>query len=79
MATSQSEKAAPFRALHQAPGTFVIPNPGDAGSARTLAGLGFEALTTSSGASAGILGRRVLRRDAHRARGRGHRLHPARP
>lgn len=58
MATSQSEKAARFRALHQAPGAFVIPNPWDAGSARVLAGLGFEALATSSGASAGILGRR---------------------
>jgi 2-methylisocitrate lyase-like PEP mutase family enzyme len=58
MATSQSEKAARFRALHQAPGAFVIPNPWDAGSARILAGLGFQALATSSGASAGILGRR---------------------
>jgi len=58
MATSQSDKAARFRALHQAPGAFVIPNPWDAGSARVLAGLGFEALATSSGASAGVLGRR---------------------
>ena len=58
MATSQSEKAARFRALHEAPGAFVIPNPWDAGSARVLAGLGFEALATSSGASAGVLGRR---------------------
>src|SRR3972149_3927649 len=58
MATSQSEKAARFRALHEAPGAFVIPNPWDAGSARVLAGLGFQALATSSGASAGVLGRR---------------------
>ena len=58
MATSQGDKAARFRALHQGPGAFVIPNPWDAGSARILAGLGFEALATSSGASAGILGRR---------------------
>ena len=58
MAASQSEKATRFRALHQGPGAFVIPNPWDAGSARILAGLGFEALATSSGASAGILGRR---------------------
>jgi 2-methylisocitrate lyase-like PEP mutase family enzyme len=58
MATSQSDKAARFRALHEAPGAFVIPNPWDAGSARVLAGLGFEALATSSGASAGTLGRR---------------------
>ena len=58
MATSQSDKAARFRALHEAPGAFVIPNPWDAGSARVLAALGFEALATSSGASAGTLGRR---------------------
>src|SRR5215467_4033993 len=58
MTASQSDKAARFRALHQGPGAFVIPNPWDAGSARILAGLGFLALATSSGASAGILGRR---------------------
>jgi len=57
MASSQSDKATHFRALHQGP-AFVIPNPWDAGSARILAGLGFPALATSSGASAGILGRR---------------------
>jgi 2-methylisocitrate lyase-like PEP mutase family enzyme len=58
MAVSQSDKAARFRALHQGPGAFVIPNPWDAGSARMLAALGFRALATSSGAQAGILGRR---------------------
>src|SRR5881397_1898200 len=58
MTASQSDKATRFRALHQGPGAFVIPNPWDAGSARLLAGLGFQALATSSGASAGILGRR---------------------
>ena len=47
-----------FRALHQGPGAFVIPNPWDAGSARMLAALGFRALATSSGACAGTLGRR---------------------
>ena len=56
--SSQSEKIARFRALHAAPGAFVIPNPWDAGSARLLAGLGFPALATSSAASAGTLGRR---------------------
>ncbi len=55
---TQNDKANRFRALHQGPGAFVIPNPWDAGSARILAGLGFQALATSSGASAGILGRR---------------------
>jgi 2-methylisocitrate lyase-like PEP mutase family enzyme len=66
MASSQSDKATRFRALHQGP-AFVIPNPWDAGSARILTGLGFQALATSSGASAGILGRRdgkVLRDEA---------------
>jgi 2-methylisocitrate lyase-like PEP mutase family enzyme len=58
MTASQSDKAARFRVLHAAPGAFVIPNPWDAGSARLLAGLGFQALATSSGASAAILGRR---------------------
>ncbi|HET8577648.1 MAG TPA: isocitrate lyase/phosphoenolpyruvate mutase family protein [Methylomirabilota bacterium] len=58
MALSQADKAARFQALHQRPGAFVIPNPWDAGSARILTGLGFEALATSSGASAGVLGRR---------------------
>jgi 2-methylisocitrate lyase-like PEP mutase family enzyme len=47
-----------FRALHQGPKAFVIANPWDAGSARLLAGLGFEALATSSGAQAGVLGRK---------------------
>src|SRR5712664_1405500 len=56
--TAQNDKAKRFRALHQGPRAFVIPNPWDAGSARVLAGLGFEALATSSGASAGVLGRR---------------------
>jgi 2-methylisocitrate lyase-like PEP mutase family enzyme len=55
---TQNEKAVRFRNLHQGPRAFVIANPWDAGSARLLAGLGFEALATSSGASAGILGRR---------------------
>ncbi len=58
MTVSQSDKAVRFRALHEAPGAFVIPNPWDAGSARILAGLGFQALATSSGAEAGTLGRR---------------------
>src|SRR5512134_2317516 len=55
---TQSEKAARFRALHQAPGAFVIANAWDAGSARVLAGLGFQAIATSSGAQANTLGTR---------------------
>ena len=58
MALSQHDKAVQFKALHHGPRAFVIANPWDAGSARLLAGLGFQALATSSGASAGILGKR---------------------
>lgn len=52
-----TEKCAVFRALH-AGETFVIANAWDAGSARVLTALGFPALATSSGAQAGVLGRR---------------------
>ncbi len=58
MSASQNEKAARFRTLHNGPGAFVIPNPWDIGSARILEGLGFEAVATSSAASACALGRR---------------------
>jgi 2-methylisocitrate lyase-like PEP mutase family enzyme len=58
MSVSQNEKAARFRAIHDAPATFVIPNPWDVGSARMLAGLGFQALATSSAAAACAVGRR---------------------
>jgi len=57
-AERQAEKGARFAALHEGPGAFVIANPWDAGSARILAGLGFVALATSSGASAAVYGRR---------------------
>jgi len=58
MNTTQKEKAERFRALHDGLGAFVIPNPWDVGSARILAGLGFQALATSSAASACVLGRK---------------------
>jgi 2-methylisocitrate lyase-like PEP mutase family enzyme len=54
---TQAEKAAAFRALHARPGAFVIPNPWDAGTARLLAALGFEALATTSLGLANMLGR----------------------
>jgi 2-methylisocitrate lyase-like PEP mutase family enzyme len=57
MARSPHDKAEAFHALHQGE-CFVMPNPWDAGSAKLLAGLGFAALATSSGAAAGVLGRR---------------------
>ena len=55
---TQHEKAVKFQELHRRPGVLLIPNPWDAGSARLLAGLGYEAFATSSAAAAGVLGRR---------------------
>jgi 2-methylisocitrate lyase-like PEP mutase family enzyme len=52
-----AEKAIAFRALHERPGAFMIPNPWDAGTARLLASLGFEALATTSLGLANSLGR----------------------
>ena len=54
---TQAEKAATFRALHARPGAFIMPNPWDAGTARLLASLGFEALATTSLGVANTLGR----------------------
>jgi len=54
--TTQAQKAARFKALHEGP-PFVIPNPWDAGSARVLAALGFEALASTSSGFAFTLGR----------------------
>jgi 2-methylisocitrate lyase-like PEP mutase family enzyme len=54
---AQKEKAERFRALHERAGAFVIPNPWDIGSARLLAGLGYEALATTSAGFANSLGR----------------------
>ena len=54
---SQMEKASAFRALHERAGAFVIPNPWDAGTARLLEALGFEALATTSLGLANMLGR----------------------
>src|SRR5574337_1852533 len=58
MSVTLNEKAARFRALHDGPGAFVIPNPWDIASARILTGLGFQALATSSAASACAMGRK---------------------
>jgi 2-methylisocitrate lyase-like PEP mutase family enzyme len=55
---TQTEKAAAFRVLHQRNHAFIIPNPWDAGTARLLAHLGFEALATTSMGYAFSLGRR---------------------
>jgi 2-methylisocitrate lyase-like PEP mutase family enzyme len=50
-------KVSVFRALHERPGAFVIPNPWDAGTARILTALGFEALATTSAGYAFSVGR----------------------
>jgi 2-methylisocitrate lyase-like PEP mutase family enzyme len=66
-AVSIEERAAAFQALHEGPGIFVMPNPWDAGTARVLAGLGFEALATTSQGMAnsmGTLDGEVRRKDA---------------
>jgi 2-methylisocitrate lyase-like PEP mutase family enzyme len=56
MPPTQHEKGAAFRALHEGE-PFVIPNPWDAGSARVLEALGFQALATTSAGFAFTLGR----------------------
>jgi 2-methylisocitrate lyase-like PEP mutase family enzyme len=53
---TQEQKAAAFRALHEDE-PFLMPNPWDAGSAKVFAGLGFEALATTSAGFAFTLGR----------------------
>jgi 2-methylisocitrate lyase-like PEP mutase family enzyme len=63
---TQYERAAAFRRLHERPDAFVIPNPWDAGSARVLAALGFEALATTSSGVAYTLGRRDAKGDVTR-------------
>ena len=57
MKISQLEKANRFVALHEGP-AFIIPNPWDIGTARILAGSGFQALATSSGAAALSIGKK---------------------
>jgi 2-methylisocitrate lyase-like PEP mutase family enzyme len=54
---SQLARAEAFKALHERPGIFIAPNPWDAGSAKMLASLGFEALATTSAGLAFSLGK----------------------
>jgi 2-methylisocitrate lyase-like PEP mutase family enzyme len=55
---TQAEKGQAFRALHERESAFIIPNPWDVGTARLLAGLGFEALATTSAGYAFSVGQR---------------------
>ncbi len=61
---TQAEKAELFRALHERPGAFIIPNPWDAGTAKLLAAMGFEALATTSLGLANTLGSATVSLDA---------------
>lgn len=54
---SQQEKGRIFAALHEEPGAFVIPNAWDAGSARLLQHLGFQAVATTSAGFAFTIGK----------------------
>jgi 2-methylisocitrate lyase-like PEP mutase family enzyme len=58
MEEEMPDKGKVFRALHQQPGAFIIPNPWDVGTARILAALGFKALATTSAGMAFSLGLR---------------------
>ncbi len=55
---TQAEKGRVFRALHERDEAFIIPNPWDAGTARLLAHVGFEALATTSAGFAFSAGRK---------------------
>lgn len=55
--STQAEKAALFLSLHRAGRPLLLPNAWDAGSARVLASLGFDALATTSSGHAATLGR----------------------
>src|ERR1700733_6435388 len=55
---TQAKKGQAFRALHARDRAFIIPNPWDAGTARLLANLGFEALATTSAGYAFSAGKR---------------------
>jgi 2-methylisocitrate lyase-like PEP mutase family enzyme len=57
MSNTPFSKGNMLQALHQRQGIFVIPNPWDAGSAKLLAHLGFEALATTSAGLAFSLGK----------------------
>lgn len=59
----RAERARSFRALHEGPAPFLIPNPWDAGSTRLLESLGFEAVATTSLGVAISLGKKRLSRD----------------
>src|SRR3954462_7624997 len=52
-----TDRAESFRSLHHRDRPLLLPNPWDAGSAKLLASLGFEAPATPSSGFAATLGR----------------------
>ena len=54
---TQAEKGREFRELHERSGLILLPNPWDAGTAKLLQSLGFEALATTSLGMSNALGR----------------------
>ncbi|MGH9595581.1 MAG: isocitrate lyase/PEP mutase family protein [Edaphobacter sp.] len=55
---TREQKYEAFKALHERPGVFLIPNPWDAGTAKILTAIGFEALATTSAGYAFATGHR---------------------
>jgi 2-methylisocitrate lyase-like PEP mutase family enzyme len=54
---TQAEKGRLFKERHARPGILILPNPWDAGTAKLLQSLGFEALATTSLGMSNALGR----------------------
>jgi 2-methylisocitrate lyase-like PEP mutase family enzyme len=63
---TREQKYEAFKALHERAGAFVIPNPWNAGTAKILTALGFEALATTSAGYAFSLGRQDSAADLDR-------------
>src|SRR5688500_5869374 len=63
--TTRSEKVRRFRDPHKS-GCFTMPNPWDAGGARMMTALGFEALATTSSGYAFSHGMTAMARDVSR-------------
>ena len=59
---TQAEKGRLFKERHAQPGILLLPNPWDAGTAKLLQSLGFEALATTSLGMSNALGPRRRRR-----------------
>jgi 2-methylisocitrate lyase-like PEP mutase family enzyme len=63
---TREQKYEALKALHERAGAFVIPNPWDAGTAKILTAMGFEALATTSAGYAFSIGRRDSNADLTR-------------